>query len=379
VPVWDVAIVGAGPAGSAAALGALTANPSAKVVLLDRATFPRDKSCGDGIAPHALDVLDGVGVGGLLDDWTPVHRLALESGQNRVERSMARPGYVVPRLVFDSRLVDAARRAGAIVQRMRVRSLRVQPDRVVLNDELAARVAIGADGAASVVRAACALPTVPRRALALRGYAPSRASWQGRQLIVIGRGQQPSYAWAFDRGDGLSNVGYGELLTRGRPRPSRQSLLDQLETLLPGAAAAGGEWLGHHLPLSSWRWRHPDGPVLLAGDAAGLVNPMTGEGIYYAVATGVAAGRAAAAALTGAERGRVGAAYRGAVRRLLARHLLSTAAGSRLVSLPPVTGAALRAAAAEQRVFDGLVEVGLGRGTLTPHVVRSIGTALLSR
>jgi geranylgeranyl reductase family protein len=375
--MWDVAIVGAGPAGSAAALGALTADPAAKVVLLDRASFPRDKSCGDGIAPHALDVLDRVGVRGLLDDWTPVHRLALESGPNRVERSMARPAYVVPRRVFDSRLVDAARRAGASVQRMVVRSVRADPCRVVVNGELSARVVIGADGASSVVRTALSLPTVPRRALAIRGYAPTPASARGRQLILVGDGQQPRYAWAFDRGDGLSNVGYGELLTRRRTRPSRRYLLEQLDALLPGTAAAGGDWLGHLLPLSSWRWRHPDGPVLLAGDAAGLVNPMTGEGIYYAIATGVAAGRAAVAALAGTESARVGAAYRGAVRRLLSRHLLSTAVGSRLLSVPAITGAALRAAGAEQRVFDGLVEVGLGRGTLTPHVVRSIGTALL--
>jgi geranylgeranyl reductase family protein len=377
--VWDVAIVGAGPAGCAAALGALTDNPSASVVLLDRAAFPRDKSCGDGIAPHALDVLRGVGVHGLLDDWAPVRRLALQSGPLRVERSMARPAYVVPRLVFDSRLVDAALRAGARFERERFRSLSVHSDRVVLNAEVSAKVVIGADGATSTVRSSLGLPTVSRRALALRGYAKTPASRLGRQLIVMGRGQQPRYAWAFDRGDGLSNVGYGELLTRRRPRLSRQSLLDQLDVLLPNTVATGSDWLGHHLPLSSWRWPHPDGPVLLAGDAAGLVNPMTGEGIYYAVATGVAAGRTAVAAIAAGDVQRAGAAYRQAVRRLLARHLRSTAAGSRLASVPAVTRAALRAAEADQRVFDDLVEVGLGRGTLTPSLVGSIGRAVVGR
>ena len=69
---WDLVVVGAGPAGTAAALGALTARPGLRVLLLDRADFPRDKACGDGIAPHVLDVLEQVGVTGLRDDQAPV-------------------------------------------------------------------------------------------------------------------------------------------------------------------------------------------------------------------------------------------------------------------------------------------------------------------
>lgn len=71
-------IVGAGPAGSAAALGALAADPSLDVRLLDRSEFPRDKACGDGVAPHVLDLLEQVGVTGLLDDRQPVTRLHLD-------------------------------------------------------------------------------------------------------------------------------------------------------------------------------------------------------------------------------------------------------------------------------------------------------------
>ena len=92
-------------------------------------------------------------------------------------------------------------------------------------------------------------------------------------------------------------MGYGELLDPARPAPGRATCCDRLEGLLPGAAENGTSWRGHHLPLSSWRRQQPDGRVLLAGDAAGLINPMTGEGIYYAVATGVLAGRSAAQAL----------------------------------------------------------------------------------
>jgi geranylgeranyl reductase family protein len=369
---WDLAIVGAGPAGTAAALGALTANPSLRVVLIDRADFPRDKACGDGVAPHVLDVLAEVGVTGLLADRVPVRDLVLEHGASSVRRTMARPAWVVPRTLLDHRLVEAAVASGATLLRRRVRSLRVATRSVVLDGDLHAKLVVGADGAHSSVRAAAGLPPVRRRALALRGYAPTPADREGQQAIVFGDGPQPSYAWSFDRGDGRSNIGYGELLTpSGRP-PSRALLLQRLERLLPGATTGAGDWLGHHLPLSSWRWHQPDGRVLLAGDAAGLVNPLSGEGIYYAVATGVLAGRCAADALGIGCEDRAGTAHRRAVRALLGRHLRHTAAASRLVSLPAVVTAAVSAAGRDQLVFDDLVEIGLGRGLVRRRTVRAL-------
>jgi geranylgeranyl reductase family protein len=370
--MWDVVIVGAGPAGSAAALGALTARPDLKVLLLDRAAFPRDKSCGDGVAPHVLDVLAEVGVTGLLDDRVPVARMRLRRADREVARTMVRPAWVVPRTVLDARLVAAAVEAGATLQQRRVRSVRIDTGAAVIDEELPAEVVVGADGAHSLVRAAAGLAPAARRALAIRGYAPTRADRRGQQVIVFGKRRQPSYAWSFDRGDGLANVGYGELLSRRGSAPTRTQLLSHLEELLPGSAADGSDWLGHHLPLSSWRWQQPDGRLLLAGDAAGLINPMTGEGIYYAVATGVAAGRAAAEALTaGASQG-AGARHRRSVRSRLARHLRHTATASRLVSAPAVVSAGIRAAARDQQVFDDLVEVGLGQGLLTRRVLRGL-------
>lgn len=370
--LWDLAIVGAGPAGSAAALGALAARPATRVVLLDRADFPRDKACGDGIAPHVLDVLAEVGVSGLLDDWMPVRRLHLRHQDASVDRSMRRPAYVVPRTVFDSRLLDAAVQAGAVLRRHRVRRLRAGSDRLIIDDVAEAKVVIGADGAYSAVRNALGWPASGRRALALRGYAPTPSDRAGQQVIAFAGGQQPAYAWSFDRGDGVSNVGYGELLTSRRPPPGRRYILQRLEHLLPGSVRDAGDWLGHHLPLSSWRWRHPTGRVLLAGDAVGLINPLTGEGIYHAVATGVSAGQVAVAALGENDAAGAGTQYRDSVRCMLGWHLRHTTAAARLVSLPGMAGAGVRAAGHEQRVFDDLVELGLGRGTLPPSTVAAV-------
>jgi menaquinone-9 beta-reductase len=375
---WDVVIVGAGPAGSAAALSVLARRPELKVLLLDRSDFPRDKPCGDGIAPQVLDVLAAVGVAGLLDDWRPVRQLELRRGEAGVRRRMARPAWVVPRTVFDDRLLNAACTAGASFRRHRVREVRVVPGGVVLDGAVEARVVVGADGAHSIVRSAAGLPAGRRRALALRGYAPPRAGTAGRQVIVFSQERQPSYAWSFDRGDGLANVGYGELVVAGRPGLSRAQLLRRLEELLPGSTTGGTGWRGHHLPLSSWRWSQPDGRLLLAGDAASLVNPMTGEGIYYAVATGVLAGRCAVDAVEADGGMSAGTRHRAAFRSLLEGHLRHTAAASRLLAVPGVVPAGLRAAQGSQAVFDDLVDLGLAGGRLTPRTVVAMGRALVN-
>jgi menaquinone-9 beta-reductase len=368
--VWDLAVVGAGPAGAAAALGALRTRPDLSVLLIDRAGFPRDKACGDGIAPHVLDLLGDVGVTGLLDDRVPVNLLRLGRGDVTVDRRMRRPAYVVPRSIFDDRLVAAACAAGARLVRHRVRDLTLGPASVFVDGIITARAVVGADGAHSRVRAAIGLQNGPM-ALALRGYAPTTAARRAAQVIVFGLNRRPSYAWSFDRGDGLANIGYGEVLSHGHPRPSRQLLIARLEDLLPGSTASATAWRAHHLPLSAWRWPHPDGRVLLAGDAAGLVNPMTGEGIYHAVATGLIAGRIVAAAGPGESR-HLGRRYSRAVRSFLAGHLRHTALTAKLATVGQILEPGMLAAAGDQRVFDDLVELGLGRGCLTPAIIRGL-------
>jgi geranylgeranyl reductase family protein len=362
---WDLVVVGAGPAGSATALGALAEDPHLRVLLLDRSEFPRDKSCGDGIAPHVLDALRPVGAADVVDGWAPLRDLELAHGAVSVAGPMRREVHVVPRRVLDARLVERAVAAGAVLRTHRATSL-TRSGTPLVSGELSADVVVGADGAHSFVRTALLGKRREPRAIAIRGYAPTTPEMAGRQVIRYGSRRQPSYAWAFDRGDGLANVGYGELLPGERHGgvPSRRLLLDQLEELVPGAASTGDDWRGHHLPLSTWRWDQPDGPVLLVGDAAGLVNPMTGEGIYYAVATGIAAGRTAARAVRAGRPAGAGAEHRRVVRRLLATHLRHTWAASRLAQSPRIVDAGIRAAGRDRHAFDALVELGLGDGRI---------------
>lgn len=372
---WDLAVVGAGPAGSAAAIGALRVDPSLRVALLDRAGFPRDKSCGDGIAPHVVDLLAGVGVTGIVDGHVPVPRLRLGRGASGVDRCLARATWVIPRAVFDQRLVEAAQAAGATLLRHRVRELR-QGSSVVLDGEVEARTVVGADGAHSMVRRALGMRTGPM-AVAIRGYSPTPSQRANAQVIAFDTARQPAYAWSFDRGDGLSNVGYGVLADRRDDRPTRAQLLERLDVLLPGATADAHGWRGARLPLSTGRWRPPAGRVVLAGDAAGLVNPMTGEGIHHAVATGLAAGRAAAEALADDDPASAGTRYARATTPLLAGHLRHVAAAAWLTRSSSVIDAGLRAAAADQRVFDDLVELGLAGGRITTTMLRGLAGQLV--
>ena len=330
---WDLVVVGGGPAGSAAALAARKARPDARVLLLDKADFPRDKACGDGIAAHGRDELALLGVPDLIADYTPSERLSVISpGGAAVSAIAARPNHVVPRKVFDARLVDAARERGVEVRRHRVRELTQQDGHVVV-DGIRADAVVAADGANSTVRRLLGItgPAGKHTAIAVRGYADvpdsdDPAHDGGAQFIAMQKAGWPAYAWSFPIGDGTANVGFGMLLPKlhatGRPRPGR-------------------------------------GRVLLAGDAASLINPLTGEGIYYALVSGRLAGEAAVAAPADPL-----GTYRRGLRKALGRHLRTTDLLGRAALSPRFIDAAIATAARRGDVFDLLVDVGLGAGTV---------------
>src|ERR1700754_2292587 len=208
--MYDVAVVGAGPAGSASALRVLQLHPDARVLLLDAAAFPRDKTCGDGIAAQVLELLQALGVPNLASLGPAVPRLQLRSpGGRLVSRICARPNRVIPRAVFDAELVAAAVARGAELRRHRVRRIDVHADEVVLDGSIRARVVIGADGANSTVRRLLGAPETPSAAtaVAIRGYAPTTLR-PDALVIEFARGRFPAYAWSFPLPGGGSNVGY---------------------------------------------------------------------------------------------------------------------------------------------------------------------------
>lgn len=368
--VYDVVVVGAGPAGSTAALNVLRLRPDAAVLLLDAQSFPRDKTCGDGVAAEVFDLLDDLGLAGVRDLGPEVGRLRLRTPSGRaVHRAAPRPNRVVTRRVLDSALVDAAVAAGAELRHHRVRTLDLDGGRIVLDGSVAAHTVIGADGAHSVVRRSLGAPHAPPEgtAVAIRGYAPAAAE-PGTLTIEYAGDTVPAYAWSFPVAGGGANVGYGVFDKRGAG--SRAELLEQLAELLPGQEPDPTTLRAHHLPLSTTPRFQPDGRVLLAGDAAAKVNPLTGEGIFDAVASGILAGRNA---LRGAA---AGSAHRDAMERAFGRHHRHVAALARLATHPAFLDAAIGAAATHRTVFDCAVRLGLARGTVSPAALALVAARL---
>lgn len=365
----DVAIVGAGPAGAAAAIAA--ARAGADVLLLDRHEFPRDKACGDGIAPQALAVLRGLGVSNVEKDFPPIPHLDMTGPSGaKAARDLATPVRVIPRVIFDARLVAAAQAVGAVLRQHTVKRIETHPDRVVL-DGIEARVVIGADGASSVVRRHLGEPPNPSGhvAVAMRGYAPHPEGARLEQRIIMSDRSWPAYAWSFPIGDGRRNVGYGQMLYDG---VSRAHLLDRLANLLPDVDLDECTGLrAHHLPLSTHRPAPVRGRILLAGDALSLINPFTGEGIFYAVLSGALAGAAAASG-----QGDAGERYAAGLRRRLHRHLRHTSTVARLSRYPQIIDGGIRAGGQSQEVFDAFVELGLGDGLLTPRLLASVARSV---
>jgi geranylgeranyl reductase family protein len=369
--VYDLAIVGAGPAGAAAALSALSVRPDAAVALLDRAAFPRDKACGDAIGPNAVTLLHRLGAASALDGYRALSWFELGSSATPVVRQRM-PGttYTIPRRVFDGRLVHAAVAAGAQLRRWRVRDLEQRAEHVVLDGEVAARVVVAADGASSRVRTLLGRPSNPPAALAIamRGYAP--AGDVDGQRIVLDDTNWPAYGWTFAIGDGRANVGWGAV--RSGFAGSRDSLVAQVHAQAAGNAVTGLS--AHHLPLSTRRPAPAHGSVLLAGDAASLINPLSGEGIFYALLSGAIAGRLAVTTPPD----HVGLRYRRALARRLGRHLAHTRVAAGLMDHRRLRAAGLRAAARSPAAFADLAELALGDGVLTPRLLATTAREVLS-
>jgi flavin-dependent dehydrogenase len=279
-------------------------------------------------------------------------------GGIRATATTSEPGYVVPRAEFDARLLTAAIDAGATFEVARVASLSQDDAGVTVNRELRAPVVIGADGSNSVVRRLVGEPANHGRglAVAIRGYAPTPPG-SSRDLLLRWDTQRAGglcYAWAFPTAHGSDNVGYG--LSTGAHDHSRAYLESRMRDLLPDHDLTGVTLTGHTLPLSVTRPRPAVGRVLLAGDAASLINPFTGEGIYSAIVSGALAGRAAVTDPS---------SYPAALSARFGRQHRQTTRLYRIIDYPVVLRSVIRAAGRDRRMFDRLLNVGLGDAAFT--------------
>jgi len=354
---FDVVVIGAGPAGSSAAREAALRG-GGSVLLLEREAWPRDKVCAGGLSPPARSVLRRMGLWErVLPLGYPIRAARLRTpGGRELLISGRRSSLVVRRRRLDALLAEEAVRAGAVLRTgCRVQGLLLEEGRVrgvrAGGAHIGARQVIVAGGTGTRCRL---MPPPPTRWLACL------ARYEGVPFdphtieLFFDPELFPRYGWLFPESRRQVNVGF--CLTRGAQRGQQPEfrpgeLLQRFLQRNLGCRMAAARPLGRprfHPIVPSSRVLHRSLPgTLLAGDCLRLVNPFTGEGLSYALASGRLAGRMAAAGLRlGWEESRITRRYRQALRRSLEPslrvgdwiscrgrsllHLAASAAGTRL-------------------------------------------------
>jgi geranylgeranyl reductase family protein len=324
-PAFDVAVVGAGPAGGSAAYQ--LARRGYRVVLLEKHAMPRDKACGDGLTHISVALLDQLGVLAELQDKArdvSGVRVVADGWSNDYRHFFKAPHYalVVPRLLLDALICGKAIEQGAtlwerskvidtIVHDERVCGVRVQRAGSVI--DLAAKFVVVADGGASKFSAGSGSDRDERAytGYAVRGYYTDIASEVRLLQIHVPLVDSdtsrilPGYGWVFPLSDVDANIGVGFMPARSdERRPNLRRLLTAFAESLRekdrrfaqmrqvGKLRGGPLWSGFDPQICV-----KDG-VVFAGDAAGLVDPLTGEGIGAALESGMVAADTIANALS---------------------------------------------------------------------------------
>ena len=307
---YDIIIVGAGPAGTSAALYA--DRLGLKTIILDKSTFPRDKICGDALSGKSVKYMRELGV---LDEvpelkgstirritfGSPSHKqfdIHLSNPQNT---GNIKEGYIIPREIFDNFLFEKAQKITEIRQGFNVSDLLYDNGKIVgikgLQDkekkEVYAPIILGCDGAKSTIARKLGFHTEDQdnTAIAIRCYYEGVKGLTDQIELHFVDEVLPGYFWLFPAGDNIANIGIG--LSKKQAKKDERKLTEILGEVTDSPyfkeRFKGSKRLenpkGWSLPLGRIeRPNHGDGFMLL-GDAAGLVDPFTGEGIGNAMAS----------------------------------------------------------------------------------------------
>ena len=303
----DVLVVGGGPGGLVAARCAAAEGPGLEVLLVERdRAIGAPVRCAEGVGgPGLREFLDPHGADWVSREIRRIVFIAPDGSETVLEA--AHPAYILDRVRFEPVLADAARRAGAELRiSTEVTALRRAGDRWVAmvrgprgDEEVAARVVIGADGVESMVGRWAGLDTrVPSRDMeSCAQYVVSNIAFDPDALYLhFGERIAPhGYAWVFPKGVGVANVGLGIVALHGEGRSARDWLDAYVAARYPDGAISGST-VGGVIVATTAKRTVTDG-VMLIGDAAHQVNPLSGGGIITAMKAGRIAGRLAARAV----------------------------------------------------------------------------------
>lgn len=305
----EVIVVGAGPAGATTAT--ILAQQGHDVLLLDRHTFPRDKTCGDAVPAEAVGIMTELGMGeGVATavaqgEFYPLSSLRLVSPHGYELEAPLQKGrlgtasYVAPRMYFDALIQRHAVASGATFQQAQVTSPLMENGRVVgvlakINGRLQtlrAQIVVGADGVTSgitrALRPKAAQHLEKHRAVALRAYLEGIDIYLQQVEFYLYKNILPGYAWIFPIGARSVNIGLGMRLDHFRQK--KQSLEKMLQHFLDLPAIKKRLHPGFTLrDVATWQLnfgsqkqlQHVYEGAILVGDAAGFINPLTGGGIH---------------------------------------------------------------------------------------------------
>jgi len=399
---FDVVIIGAGPSGSNAAISYKKLNPDLKIALVDKAIFPRDKSCGDAFGPGVISALKRFGNEHILEDEPEVVSTTLFGPKNigiqnyipEVKNKEDSIVYVIPRLDLDNRILNLAKEEEVeTFEGYRFSKFFINEESVSIeieNEEkekyfLEAKLLVGADGANSRVRKSLNLKQNSdwNKAIAIRAYIDSPnylEIFKERTLMFeINVSAIKGYAWAFPSKGNLLNIGIGvPLSVFKKEKMDIKNLLDEfVKTLKSRGVIVKNLRMekSFMLPFASSRPKLAHNRVALIGDAGSMINPMSGEGIFYGMEAGFLLANethqlineSASMLNTGITK------YEKVFNKRFGKHFLSCSLARLVFQSPFMTKRLLNIASLDQHTIDFVVELLFDEANLTTKEILLLG------